>query len=128
VSNFAGSADISLGPICFLAGTRIATPCGEIPVERLVTGDTVVTMRGKPRRIVWVGMGCVVATRGRRSAATPVIVRKSALRDNVPHSDLRITKAHAVFLDGVLVPVEFLVNHRTILWDDHAQEVTIYHI
>jgi hypothetical protein len=55
-------------------------------------------------------------------------VRKGALGDNVPHSDLRITKAHALYLDGVLVPVEFLVNHRTILWDDHAQEVTIYHI
>ena len=26
------------------------------------------------------------------------------------------------------MPVEFLVNHRTILWDDHAQEVSIYHI
>jgi Hint domain len=24
--------------------------------------------------------------------------------------------------------VEFLVNHRTILWDDHAQEVTVYHL
>ncbi|HEX3992928.1 MAG TPA: Hint domain-containing protein, partial [Acetobacteraceae bacterium] len=31
-------------------------------------------------------------------------------------------------IDGVLIPVEFLVNHRTILWDDHAQEVTFYHV
>jgi hypothetical protein len=31
-------------------------------------------------------------------------------------------------LDGVLIPVEFLVNHRSIVWDDRAQEVTIYHI
>jgi hypothetical protein len=28
----------------------------------------------------------------------------------------------------VSIPVEFLVTHRTIMWDDHAQEVTIYHI
>jgi hypothetical protein len=42
--------------------------------------------------------------------------------------DLRITKAHALYIDSVLVPVEFLVNNRTILWDDHAQEVTIYHV
>jgi hypothetical protein len=28
----------------------------------------------------------------------------------------------------VLIPVEFLVNHRSIVWDDRAQEVTIYHI
>jgi hypothetical protein len=24
--------------------------------------------------------------------------------------------------------VEFLVNHRSIIWDDRAQEVSIYHI
>jgi len=30
--------------------------------------------------------------------------------------------------DGVLIPVEFLINHRSILWDDRAQEIQIYHI
>jgi hypothetical protein len=55
-------------------------------------------------------------------------VRKNALADNVPHRDLRMTKGHSLYIFGVLIPVEFLVNHRTILWDDHAQEVTIYHI
>jgi Hint domain len=57
-----------------------------------------------------------------------VIVRKGALADNVPHHDLRVTKAHSLYIDGVLIPVEFLVNHRSILWDDHAQEVRLYHI
>ena len=70
----------------------------------------------------------MLATRGRRTAATPVIVRKGALADNVPNRDLRVTKAHALYIDDVLIPVEFLVNHRTILWDDRAQEVAIYHI
>jgi hypothetical protein len=28
----------------------------------------------------------------------------------------------------VLIPVEFLVNHRSIIWDDRAQEVELYHI
>jgi hypothetical protein len=128
VTNVAGGADISLGPICYLAGTRIATPDGETTVERLAPDDMVMTLNGKARRVVWIGNGRVLATRGRRNAATPVIVRKSALGINVPHSDLRITKAHALYIDSVLVPVEFLVNHRTILWDDHAQEVTVYHI
>jgi hypothetical protein len=70
----------------------------------------------------------VLATRGRRSAATPVIVRKGALADNVPNRDLHVTKAHSLYIDNVLIPVEFLVNHRTILWDDRAQEVAIYHV
>jgi hypothetical protein len=114
--------------VCFLAGTQIATPRGEVPVGQLTTGDTVLTHAGKPRRIVWIGEGRVLATRGLRNAATPVIVRKSALADNVPHRDLRVTKAHAIYIDNVLIPVEFLVNHRSILWDDHAQEVQLYHI
>ena len=69
-----------------------------------------------------------MATRGRRGAATPVIVRRGALAENVPYRDLHITKAHSLFIDNVLIPVEFLVNHRSILWDDRAQEVAIYHI
>jgi hypothetical protein len=56
-----------------------------------------------------------MAKRGRRNAATPVIVRKDALASKVPHTDLRITKAHALFIDDVLIPVEYLVNHRSIL-------------
>src|SRR5271165_4992035 len=114
--------------ICYLAGTRIATPAGESAVEQLVVGDAVMTLQGAARRIVWIGIGRVLAARGRRSAATPVIVRKNALADNVPYRDLRVTKAHSLYIDGVLIPVEFPVNHRTILWDDNAQEVTIYHI
>jgi hypothetical protein len=55
-------------------------------------------------------------------------VRKGALAPNVPYQDLRVTKGHSLFLDGVLIPAEFLVNHRSILWDDRAQEVTVYHL
>ena len=114
--------------VCYVAGTRIATPSGETPVEQLAIGDKVLTLSGEARPIVWIGVGQVLATRGRRSVTTPVIVRRGAIADNVPHRDLRVTKGHALFIDGVLVPVEFLVNHRSIIWDDRAQEVSIYHI
>ncbi len=115
-------------PLCFLAGTLIATPGGEIPVERLRVGDMVLTARGLARPVVWIGAGRVLATRGRRTAATPVLVCKGALADNVPHHDLRVTRAHALAVDGALIPVEFLVNHRSIHWDDRAQEVALYHV
>jgi hypothetical protein len=39
-----------------------------------------------------------------------------------------MTMGHSLFIDGALIPVEYLINHRTILFDDHAQEVSIYHI
>jgi hypothetical protein len=132
-----GTADFALASdgnggtdvvVCFAAGTQISTPGGEVPVEQLQVGDLVLTAQNGPRAIKWFGHGKVLATRGQRSAATPVIVRKGALADNVPNRDLRVTKAHSLYIDDVLIPVEFLVNHRTILWDDRAQEVEIYHV
>ena len=114
--------------LCFCAGTLIATPSGEVPVEHLVVGDNVLTRMGGIHPVTWIGVGRVLATRGRRNAATPVIVRKGALADNVPYRDLHVTKGHSFLLDDVLIPVEFLVNHRSIVWDDHAQEVALFHI
>jgi hypothetical protein len=61
--------------LCFLAGTLIATPSGETPVEQLVAGEMVLTASGIVRPIEWIGAGRVLATRGQRTAATPVIVR-----------------------------------------------------
>jgi hypothetical protein len=122
--NGAGGTEL----ICFAAGTRIATPSGEVPVESLAVGGTVVTHCGTPQAITWIGKGTVLAPRDRRNAAIHVIVRKDALADGVPHCNLHVTKGHSFYLDDVLVPAENLVNHRSIVWDDRAREVTIYHI
>ncbi|HEY4171617.1 MAG TPA: Hint domain-containing protein [Rhodopila sp.] len=125
-SDGSGGTDIVIA--CFLPGTHILTDHGEIEVEKLQLGDTIVTASGGARRLCWIGQGKALTARGRRGPATPLIVRKGALADNIPHRDLRVTKGHSLYLDGVLIPVEFLVNHRSILWDDHAQEVTVYHL
>src|SRR4029077_13019443 len=55
-----------------------------------------------------------------------------ALAEGVPSRDLYLTHGHALYLDsaigGVLIPVENLVNHRSILWDEEALRVEYYHI
>jgi hypothetical protein len=114
--------------LCFCANTQILTPEGERAVQDLAVGDLVTTHRGEVRPIVWIGEGRVRVRRGQRGAATPVIVRKGALAENVPNRDLRVTKGHSLWFGGVLIPVEYLVNHRLIEWDDMAQEVSLYHI
>ena len=114
--------------LCFCIDTFIATPRGQVKVQDLAVGDMVITASRAVRPIAWIGTGQVLATRGKRGAATPVIVRKGALGPNVPYQDLRVTKGHAFHIDGVLIPVEFLVNHRSIEWDDRAQEVKLFHI
>jgi hypothetical protein len=128
VSATASNSYIELQTVCFARGTQIATIDGEVSVERLAIGDTVLTLDGSMETIVWIGQGRVLVTPGRRSTATPVIVRKGALGDNVPHRDLRVTKGHSLYLDGALIPVEYLINHHSILWDDRAREFEIYHI
>jgi len=123
-----GNGKIIIEPLCFLRGTRIRTPIGEVPIERLTVGDTVLTHAGRARPIRWIGFGRLLATRGRRNTATPVIVRKDALGDGVPAQDLHLTPAHGLYFDNALIPVEFLINHRTIMWDDRAGEIEIFHI
>jgi hypothetical protein len=68
-------------------------------VQELAVGDLITTHRGEARPIVWIGHGKVLATRGQRSAATPVIVRRGALAENVPNRDLRVTKGHAFWFN-----------------------------
>ncbi|HVY17109.1 MAG TPA: Hint domain-containing protein [Rhodopila sp.] len=123
----------SFAVLCFLPGTYIATPDGDRTVETLARGDLVLTASGAERPITWIGKGKVLAQRSQRTAATPVIIRKGAFAPNVPNRDLHVTKGHSFFFDDpsgeVLIPVEFLVNHRSILWDDHtSREVTVYHV
>jgi antigen 43 len=128
ISSGGGINGTELTAVCFCAGTMIGTPGGEVPVEKLKLGARVLTAHNGPRKIRWIGRGKVLSTPGKHTAATPVIVCKDALADNVPTRDLHVTKAHSLYIDDVLIPVEFLVNHRTILWDDRGQEVEIYHI
>ena len=128
LAGFASADGSDVATLCFCIDTRILTEDGERAVQNLVAGDRVVTHSGAVRPIVWIGVGKALATPRRRGAATPVIVRKGALGPNVPHTDLRLTKGHSLLHDGALIPVEFLVNHRSILWDDRAQEVSLYHL
>jgi Hint domain len=98
-----------------------------VPVEALAVGDRVVTFSGAAKPICWIGLGRDLVT-SKNPLARPIIVRQGALADNVPRRDLYLTHGHALYLDGVLIPVEHLVNHRSVRWDDEARVVEYYHI
>ena len=76
-----GISGTDITTLCFCPGTFIGTPGGEVQVENLQVGDMVLTAHSGQRAVRWIGKGKVLATRGRRTAATPVIVRKGALAD-----------------------------------------------
>src|SRR5579872_4791108 len=112
---------------CFCRGTMILTETGQVAVENLKLGDRVLTIGGEAKPIAWIGHGRRRVT-GSNPEARPLIVRADAFAEGVPLRDLYLTRGHSLYLDEILVPVEFLVNERSILWDDSATEVTFYHI
>jgi hypothetical protein len=123
-----GDGLVTIELVCYLRGTNILTPTGEKPVQTLQPGDLVTTLSGQHRPLRWIGFGRTLVTPANRDRATPVVVRRGALADGVPHRDLYITRGHSLYLDGVLIPVEELINHRTIAWVESAQVVEYYHL
>ncbi|WP_158932802.1 Hint domain-containing protein [Acidisphaera sp. S103] len=123
-----GLVTIDLEPPCFLRGTHILTPAGEVPVETLRPGDLVTTVSGAHRPLRWVGFGRTLVTPRNRDRATPVVILRHALGEFRPHRDLYITRGHSLYLQGVLIPVEELINHRSIAWVEEAQVVEYYHL
>lgn len=123
-----GNGLVTIAPVCYLRGTRILTQAGEIAVETLRLGDLVTTVSGGHRPLRWIGTGRTLVTQRNRDRATPVVVRRHALAEGVPKRDLYITRGHSLYLDGVLIPVEELINHRSIAWVETARVVEYYHL
>ena len=117
----------TLDPPCFCRGTLILTPSGEVPVEQLKIGDLVTTLSGAARPVTWIGSGRSLITPANEQSR-PVIVRRGALGDGVPSRDLYVTGGHSLYVDGVLIPAEFLVNGRSVVWDAAARVVEFYHV
>jgi hypothetical protein len=105
------------GSKCFLKGTRIRTPQGEVAVEALAVGDLVETVSGEAKPITWVGHRRFQrqANESWSTEVLPVRIARSALGPLMPHSDLYLSDAHAVYLDGLLIPVRQLINGRSIV-------------
>ena len=114
---------------CFALGTRIATGRGEIAVESLRAGDTVVgQVGGQPRRVVWVGRRTVAVGRHPRPwDVAPVRVRADAFAPGQPHRDLLLSPDHAVWVAGALIPIRCLLNGATVAREP-AESVTYLHV
>jgi hypothetical protein len=120
-------------PACFLKGTTIRTADGETKIEDLVVGDLLPTVFGGSRPIQWIGRYSFQKTDPTKAwvkGVLPFRVARSALGPNMPHADLYITKAHALLIDGVLVPVCNLINGTTITLYDAREldELEYFHI
>jgi hypothetical protein len=116
-------------PPCFAAGTSIRTIDGDTKVEQLSVGCVVPTPAGRGDAVVvWIGHRTVdCRLHPDAESVTPIRVRCDAFAAGQPETDLVLSPDHAVFVDGVLIPVRYLVNGTTISREP-AGVVTYYHV
>lgn len=122
VENSSGQSDTGFVTVdsipCFVAGTRIATPGGEVPVEALAPGDLVLTKDDGAQPLRWAGRRRVAAT----GAFAPVRIAAGTFG---AHRDLMVSPLHRVLIrDGlaellfgeseVLVAARDLINGHSV--------------
>ncbi len=117
--------------MCFAAGTRIATPRGETPVETLAIGDLVTTVSGAQVPVKWIGRQTVFPAFHPAARCGLVRLAAGSLGDGLPHSDLTVTRDHALLVGGVLCNAGALINGTTIVAVPKSElgaSYAVYHI
>lgn len=117
--------------MCFLSGTHLLTSDGEIPIEKLKIADPVVTESGATRSVRWIGRLTIDRADDGHwpDSSEPVRIATDAFGPRIPHRDLYLSRAHMVYLHGVLLPVGDLINGRTVAPANvDADRLSYFHI
>lgn len=122
ISNDDGNTDtgfITVNTIpCFVAGTMIRTPDGDVPVENLRPGDLVLTHDNGPQPVRWAGRRTVAA----KGDLAPIRIQAGTFGS---HGELMVSPQHRVLIRDnlaellfgeaeVLVSAKDLVNDKSI--------------
>ncbi len=122
VQSSTGQTDVGMVTVatipCFVAGTLITTPTGDVPVERLRAGDLVMTHDDGPQPLRWIGRRAVSA----EGSFAPIRIRAGTFG---AHDTLLVSPQHRILVRDslaellfgeaeVLVAAKDLVNHRTV--------------
>lgn len=102
--------------LCFLKGTRIATPDGDCRIEDLQVGQLVTTVSGDSKPVQWLGHSQRFSDGSGHwsNDALPITIEAHALAENIPNRDLHVSPEHALYIDGLLIPAKHLINGTTI--------------
>ena len=129
-ASFVGNDGQFVAPVCFLRGTQIDIEGGTKPVEQIRAGDRVLCLNGI-REVRWVGYRHEWVSRipnAHLSDMWPILIKRDAISDNVPSSDIRVSPWHHLYIDGVLVRAKDLVNDDTIKRDQNHYRLSYYHL
>lgn len=128
VADGTGGVELVYEAACMATGTLIATEDGDRAIETLQTGENVVTATGALRPVRWVGYRSVDLRRHPRPHdVMPVRVQAHALAAGCPARDLILSPDHALFIDGALVPVRYLINGTSVA-QETAERITWWHV
>lgn len=109
---------------CFLTGTEITTPDGPKPVEALRPGQAITLHAGAAAEIAWIGWRTLESP---DAHVGPIRVQAHTFGFGQPARDLYLSPEHAVFTNGVLIPIKALVNGHSIA-PVTMPKVTYFHI
>lgn len=135
VADGSGNTDVGFVTLtqapCFVQGTLIRTPQGEVPVEHLQPGDLVETLDNGPQPVRWIGNRRVEAQGG----LAPIRIAPGTFGD---HRELLLSPLHRVLInnawaqllfgeDEVLIAARDLVNDLSVTRQPGGH-VTYFHI
>ncbi len=114
---------------CYVTGTRILTARGEVAVEALRVGDRAVALLGQGlARVRWIGERTLdLRAHPDPRAVRPVRISAGAFGEGRPLRDLCVSPGHALYVDGVLVQAERLLNGVSIR-QEAPDSVTYWHV
>ena len=115
--------------VCFLAGTLIATPDGERPIESLQPGDLISTAEG-PQPVRFLARSTRSIAQLQALDKMPIRINQGAFGCLGPAQDTFLSPSHAIHFAGSLVEAGALINGTSIQqlddWPDAS--LTYYNI
>jgi hypothetical protein len=113
---------------CYVEDTQIETKEGQKLVQDLVVGDLIKTVDGRYEPVIWIGSRRVVpAFQVKKDKAYPIRIVKDAFGEGLPSADLWLSPDHSLYVDGVMIPADKLINGKTIYQEERTQ-VTYFHV
>ncbi|MBV7379347.1 Ig-like domain-containing protein [Maritimibacter dapengensis] len=123
---------------CFTPGTLIATPRGEVPVERLREGDRVITRDNGIQEIRWIGSKTMDwRSLNQSQHLKPVLIKAGSLGHGLPERDMMVSPNHRMLVANdqttlyfdereVLASAKHLVDNKGVMTVD-VREVNYIH-
>ncbi len=124
--SFDGAAGTDITVTCFCAGTRIATPGGEVDVERLRIGDLVSLADGRALPVRWLGRQTVSRRFADPLRTLPIRIAAGALGPQTPTRDLLVSPGHALLLGGLLVQAGALMDLAGVSREHSVADTFVY--